>query len=101
MPSSLPQPTCIACRRKGDQSSFYRVSLGRSAYICKTLACVTIGLTKDKLTRALKHPISEDERNKLLEHLSAALSSPSGLSPLSSLLSPVFSASLLSPLSFY
>lgn len=79
-----PQRTCIACRRKGDQSSFLRVSrlagrrvvvwepgreAGRSAYLCRRDDCIEKGLEKDRLTKALKVPVGPEHRAELRTEL--------------------------------
>lgn len=78
-----PQRTCIACRRKGDQNSFLRVSraiggralllgqgvLGRSAYLCPSESCIESGLMKGRLERALKGAVTQEERERLKDEL--------------------------------
>jgi uncharacterized protein len=78
-----PQRTCIGCRRKDDQNSFLRVSresggrvvvcenggVGRSAYICRELACIETGLVKERLARALKTTVTEAQKAALKEDL--------------------------------
>lgn len=81
--SHEPQRTCIGCRRKDDQGSFLRVSresggrvvfcekggIGRSAYICRTEACIGAALVKEKLARALKIGVTEAQKAELKEEL--------------------------------
>lgn len=84
MTSSLPQRSCIACRRKGDQASFFRIArlrsgelgvvdfgppYGRSGYLCRTDVCVRNGLAKDRLPRAIKISVSPEQREALLNEL--------------------------------
>ena len=78
----MPERTCIGCKRKGEQSSFLRVSresggrvvvceggVGRSAYICPEMACIEAGLVKEKLARALKTTVTEAQKASLKEDL--------------------------------
>src|SRR4051812_24998059 len=85
------QRTCVTCRRKEDQGSFFRVSRdadsngtggrvglwkgrernrrGRSAYICRTADCVNAAMSKGRLDRALKGKVMDEERLALQEVL--------------------------------
>ncbi len=67
------QRCCISCRLMADKSVFWRVvrtvpdrqiqlnsGMGRSAYLCKTEACLLAAEKKDRLSRALKTPVSKD-----------------------------------------
>jgi uncharacterized protein len=80
----MPTRTCIACRRKGEPESFFRIawneslgwewhdrrgSAGRSAYICRSEACVAKAVEKERLTRALKKPVPEEARARLKDEL--------------------------------
>ncbi|WP_084179425.1 YlxR family protein [Fimbriimonas ginsengisoli] len=79
--SHRPHRTCIACRRKGEQGSFFRVSRsvggcvtlwqgnGRSAYMCRTAACVEAALSKGRLDRAIRGRVDQAERIALREIL--------------------------------
>lgn len=85
--SDMPERTCIACRRKGEQGSFLRVARhaegrvallgkglqprGRSAYLCNAKECIEKGLTKGRLARALRQTVDEEELNRLREELNA------------------------------
>src|SRR5687767_2101033 len=75
-----PQRTCIVCRRKGDQRSFLRIArgsdgeltlivagapTGRSAYVCESEECTKGVLAKDRLARALRKPVSAEDREGL------------------------------------
>ena len=85
MPSQ--QRTCIGCRRKGDQATFLRVSRmsggrvvlwgkaceGRSAYLCEKSECMEAALAKGRLERALKTPVSADDRERLRKELECKL----------------------------
>jgi len=81
----MPERTCIGCKRKGEQSSFLRVSresggrvilfesgrgrVGRSAYLCANEACVELGLSKERMGRALKCVLSEADKAELKQVL--------------------------------
>lgn len=81
----MAERTCIACKRKTDQASFWRVArdfegratlwkgLGRSAYICKTEACLERAMHKGRLERALRGPVSDEDRHALREELKCKL----------------------------
>jgi predicted RNA-binding protein YlxR (DUF448 family) len=73
---SAPQRTCVACRKKGDQGSFLRISAetlnvidgpsrGRSAYVCASAGCVDAVFAKGRLGRALKKTVSQQELERL------------------------------------
>jgi predicted RNA-binding protein YlxR (DUF448 family) len=42
---------------------------GRSAYVCRTAACIDEALKKGKLERAIRGPVSVEERNALRQDL--------------------------------
>jgi len=77
----MPERTCIACKHKTDQVSFWRVArdlegrvalwkgLGRSAYICKRLECLEGAMAKGRLERALKGAVSNEDKRVLREEL--------------------------------
>jgi predicted RNA-binding protein YlxR (DUF448 family) len=80
MESRAPQRTCIGCRRKDDQERFLRVSrnphgelsfsqekqrTGRGAYVCPNPECLEAALKADRLSRALKQPVSKEEKEAL------------------------------------
>lgn len=69
----VSQRCCISCRLMADRSEFWRVvrtfpdrqiqlnsGMGRSAYLCKTEACLLTAEKKDRLSRALKTPVPKD-----------------------------------------
>jgi len=80
-----PQRTCVSCRHKGDQRSFWRLGrdtegrlgawtgAGRSAYICKTTACLEAAMSKGRLDRALKGQVNPAERAAIHEALRCEL----------------------------
>jgi predicted RNA-binding protein YlxR (DUF448 family) len=77
----MAERTCIACKRKSDQVSFWRVArdlegrvalwkgLGRSAYICKRLECVEDAMAKGRLERALRGAVAAEGKRVLREEL--------------------------------
>jgi len=77
----MPERTCIACKRKNDQGFFWRVARdfegrvtlwkgrGRSAYICKEDQCLDVALGKGRLERALRGPVSNEDKRVLREEL--------------------------------
>ncbi len=81
MALSIPQRSCIACKRKGDQTSFMRIasktldvltpgpSQGRSAYVCPQAACLDAALAKGRLSRALRLPLDIDQLERLRRNL--------------------------------
>lgn len=85
MALSKPQRSCIACRTKGDQTSFWRISArtlsfiangpsdGRSAYICPQAACLDAALSKGRLSRALRQALDNDHLERLRRDLACKL----------------------------
>ncbi len=81
-----PQRSCIACRRKDDPATFFRVSrlaggrvviwgpgvFGRSAYLCRTEECLGRGLSK-RLTNSLRTGASPAEIETLRKELECKL----------------------------
>lgn len=76
------QRMCVACRRKGDQSTFLRVVSaadgrmginpgpklqGRSAYICKKVNCYELALKNRSLQRSLRRTVPEAILQELKE----------------------------------
>ncbi len=77
----VPLRTCVACRSKGPQQDFVRVTRlqdatlvagtsrqvgGRGAYLCRKLKCLETGLERGPLERSLKGRINGDSRTKIL-----------------------------------
>lgn len=77
-----PQRTCLACRQMKDKRELARVvrtpegevkldetgrMAGRGAYLCKDPECLKRAMKSRALERALKHPISEEVKNELLQ----------------------------------
>ncbi|MDA1257241.1 MAG: YlxR family protein [Chloroflexi bacterium] len=80
-PRHVPLRTCVACKTKGPQAGFVRVTRlpdsdlissaagktgGRGAYLCRRLECVETGLERGGLERALGGPGSERSRADLM-----------------------------------
>jgi predicted RNA-binding protein YlxR (DUF448 family) len=79
------QRMCVACRRKGDQTSFLRIvsaadgrmginpgphMQGRSAYICNCYSCYQLALKHRSLQRSLRRQVPEEilqELEKLIK----------------------------------
>lgn len=68
------QRMCVACRRKGDQTTFLRVVCaadgrmavdpgpnlqGRSAYLCRNINCFELARKNRSLQRSLKRPVPD------------------------------------------
>ena len=80
------QRTCLACRTAHDKRELIRVVRtpageirlddsgrmpGRGAYLCKQPECLRRALKTRALERALKHPISEEIKDELLQRYAA------------------------------
>ena len=78
----IPQRTCVACRRTGDQRTFIRLvrspegivevdergkAPGRGAYLCQAAACWERG-AKGSLANALRANINGTNRDALLTY---------------------------------
>jgi len=80
-PGRSPLRTCIACRSKNEQGSYFRVGrtqdasialwsgTGRSAYICRRPECLKSAFEKGRLERALKGPVRGESREALYVEL--------------------------------
>ncbi len=81
-PRHVPQRSCVACRRTGDQRTFVRLvraadgpvqvdearkAPGRGAYLCRTVACWERG-AKGALNAALRTTINAANRDALLAY---------------------------------
>jgi len=88
----VPLRTCVACRTKGPQRAFVRVTRrenfelvagtsrevgGRGAYLCRRLECFETGLEAGGLERSLKGRGSENSRADLLAWARAEFASAS------------------------
>ena len=84
----VPLRTCVACRSKGPQQDFVRVTRlqdatlvagtsrqvgGRGAYLCRKIECFETGLERGALERSLKGRINGDSRAELLQWARAEL----------------------------
>jgi predicted RNA-binding protein YlxR (DUF448 family) len=78
--SHVPQRTCIGCRRVRPKQELLRLvrdegggvnadpsrgARGRGAYLCPEPGCWRRGLSKNRLDRALRTKITEDNRERL------------------------------------
>lgn len=76
----VPLRTCVACREVRPKREMVRIvkppegavtvdergkAAGRGAYLCRRRVCWTLGLRKGRLERALRAPLSEQEREAL------------------------------------
>ena len=76
----VPQRTCVACRRVRPKREMVRVvrppeggllidergkTAGRGAYLCRCRRCWALGLKERHLERALRAPVSEQDRETL------------------------------------
>jgi predicted RNA-binding protein YlxR (DUF448 family) len=88
MESRAPLRTCIGCRRKEEQGLLLRVSRnqsgeltlsegnnrsGRGAYICPQPECIAAALKGDRLARAVRSPITAQEKSTIHEELKCKL----------------------------
>ena len=75
-----PQRSCVACRQKGDKGDLLRIvrspegsvaldrggrAPGRGAYICHSARCLEAALTSNKLARALRVDLTEQDCDDL------------------------------------
>ena len=75
-----PQRTCITCRQVKDKRDLIRVvrtpegdvlldpsgtAHGRGVYLCKETRCLEKGVTKERLSQALKMPVTSKQVEKL------------------------------------
>ncbi|MEN9565941.1 MAG: hypothetical protein RLZZ69_1137 [Cyanobacteriota bacterium] len=74
---------CVSCRKVAPKQSFWRVvrvassyavqldrGIGRSAYLCPNLHCLTTAKSKKRLKSALKTKVPDDIYQNLQERLS-------------------------------
>ncbi|MGF1589242.1 MAG: YlxR family protein [Pleurocapsa sp.] len=74
---------CVSCRRAAPKKSFWRVvrlasshkiqldrGMGRSAYLCPNLKCLTQARIKNRLRGSLRTTVSDDIYQSLQERLS-------------------------------
>ncbi len=76
---------CVGCGKLKDRKSLIKITaqnphgdiivnggpkiFGRSAYLCYNNTCIENAFKKDKLKKALKSPVSQDLKGKLLNEL--------------------------------
>ena len=78
--NKAPQRTCVVCRTARDKPDLVRLTKspdaalivdqrartpGRGAYLCRRHACWTDDTTPEQLTRALRRPLSDQDRATL------------------------------------
>ena len=74
---------CISCRRQAPKQSFWRIvrlasnreikldyGMGRSAYLCPNLSCLSYAKARNRLQAALRTKVSEEIYQSLQERLS-------------------------------
>ena len=74
---------CVSCRRLAPKKSFWRIvrlasnhkieldqGMGRSAYLCPNLKCLSHARAKNRLQAALRTKVSDDIYQNLQERLS-------------------------------
>jgi len=83
---NLPnQRRCVSCGTIAAKASFWRIvrvhsshqlqlddGMGRSAYVCPTANCLKIAQKKNRLSRALRAPVSPELYHSLWRRLSLA-----------------------------
>ena len=76
---------CVGCGELKDKNSLIKITaqnphgeiiinggtkiFGRSAYLCYNSSCIENAFKKDKLKKALKSPVPQDLKGKLLNEL--------------------------------
>ena len=81
-----PLRMCVICRTKADKRDFIRIVLnkdetvtfdptgkvsGRGAYLCRNEKCIMAELKAHKLSKGLRHPITEADYEHLAKELLA------------------------------
>ncbi|MEO0946948.1 MAG: YlxR family protein [Cyanobacteria bacterium J06641_5] len=75
---------CTSCRQAGPKSMFWRIvrvhpartvqldwGMGRSAYLCPSASCLKAAKQKNRLSRSLRAPVSEEIYQALEARLAA------------------------------
>ena len=76
---SRPQRSCVVCRAKTDKRALTRLVFakeklqvdktgkmqGRGAYLCTAPDCWTLAASRTQLSKALRHALSDDDREYL------------------------------------
>lgn len=82
-PKHIPQRTCIGCRETRPKRELVRIvrnttdavkvdptgkKSGRGAYLCKAKGCWEAALKKERLDRALRIKIAQENRRELAQY---------------------------------
>ncbi|MFQ5987273.1 MAG: RNase P modulator RnpM [Dehalococcoidia bacterium] len=82
-PKHIPQRTCIGCRQTRPKRELVRIvrnttgavevdptgkKSGRGAYLCKAKGCWEAALKKERLDRALRIKIAQENRRELAQY---------------------------------
>ena len=81
-PKHVPIRTCVVCREKAGKRTLVRVVRtdsgvqvdtsgkmnGRGAYLCEQESCWERAVTTDVLSKALRMPLTDDDRDRLRQH---------------------------------
>lgn len=85
----IPQRMCISCRERRNKKDLLRVVLaddgsvvydptgkasGRGAYLCRDRSCIMTELKAHRLSKGLKHNITDDELKILADEILALCS---------------------------
>ncbi|TET40033.1 MAG: YlxR family protein [Dehalococcoidia bacterium] len=83
-PKHIPQRTCIGCRETRPKRELVRIvrntsgavevdptgkKSGRGAYLCKAKGCWEAALKKERLDRALRMKIAQENRKELAQYV--------------------------------
>jgi len=87
-PKHIPQRTCIGCRETRPKRELVRIvrntsgavevdptgkKSGRGAYLCKAKGCWEAALKKERLDRALRIKIAQENRRELAQYVEMLL----------------------------
>ncbi len=87
-PKHIPQRTCIGCRETRPKRELVRIvrntsgaveveptgkKSGRGAYLCKAKGCWEVALKKERLDRALRIKIAQENRRELAQYVEMLL----------------------------
>ena len=84
MPRHIPLRRCVVCRRQQDKRRLTRIIMtaggirldptgkknGRGAYLCSDTTCWKRAIDSDLLGKALRHPLKNEDRVFLADHVS-------------------------------
>lgn len=94
MPKHKPQRTCLACREVQEKKALIRIvrtpekrvlldstgkANGRGVYLCRRPECLEKGLKKERLSYALKVPVTPEDIEAIRGALQAELSNIKGV----------------------